>query len=205
MNRRQFFAGLVLTASSFGAMADDKKVIVVKIINFSCPVCRASENQDAPVISAAIGTGGQFAYAPIPSVAGEYAPEKVYYAVRKQGREAEKHVRLSLYRGAQDMNQPFTNIPQVIEWLKDDVPNEDIDWVKLANDAQSKDAGISLAKAASITQRAGAQALPAYVLIQENAPVATLDINTSGKGSSLLNLREEVIKRIGQLASDKKQ
>jgi CheY-like chemotaxis protein len=202
MKMRQFIAGLALAAASFGALAADTSVIVVKVINFSCPICRASENQDAPVISAANATAGQFVYAPIPSEAGEYAREKVYYAVRKQGREAEKRVRESLYRGAQDVNMPFMDITQVIEWLKDDVRNVRIDWQQLTADANSPEAMQALSKAAVLTQRAGAQQLPAYILVQGNAPVATLDIHTSGKGTSLLNLREDVIKRIGQLASD---
>jgi hypothetical protein len=202
MKRRQFIAGLVLVAASFGALAEDKSVVVVKVINFSCPICRASENQDSPISSAAFATAGQFVYAPIPSEEGEYAREKVYYAVRKQGRLAEQRVRESLYRGAQDMNMPFMDVTQVIEWLKDDVTDANIDWVRLAADAQGPDAMFSLQKAAQLTRRAGAQALPSYILVQNNAPVATLDTSSAGKGSSLLNLREEVIKRIGQLASD---
>jgi hypothetical protein len=202
MKRRQFIAGVVLAAASFGALAADKSVSVVKIINFSCPICRASENQDGPITGAAKATAGEFVYAPIPSEAGEYAREKVYYAVRKQGRQAEQSVRQSLYKGAQDMNLPFMDVTQVIEWLKDDVPNAGINWGQLAADAQSVDAMQALQRAAILTQRSGAQLLPSYVLIKDNAPVATLDTNSTGKGASLLNLREEVIKRIGQVASD---
>lgn len=205
MNWRNVIGGLVLAAVSHSALASDKSVVVVKIINFSCSVCRASENQDSPVITAADGTGGQFVYAPVPAEAGEFAREKVYYASRKQGSNTEKRIRESLYRGAQDLNMPFMDVAQVIEWLKDDVPDAGIDFDQLATEAKGAEAFTSLRKAAALTQRAGALALPSYILVQDNAPVATLDINTSGKGTSLLNLREEVIKRINQLASDNTQ
>lgn len=204
MKRRQFIVGLALAAAAVTSFAGDTAVVVVKVINFSCPICRASESQDAPVIVAADQTGGQFVYAPIPAEAGEFAKEKVYYAVRKQGRAAEKRVRESLYRGAQDMNMPYLDVIQVIEWLKDDIPDLDIDWLALTAEAQGPDAFAALRRAASLTQAAGAQILPSYIVIKNNAPVATLDINTSGKGNSLLSLRDEVIKRIGQSSGDTK-
>jgi len=210
MMRRRFLAGLAFTAglmlstASGSALAQDRSVVVVKVVNFSCPVCRASETQDNAVINAADRTGGQFVYAPIPSEAGEFAREKVYYAVRKQGRDAERRVRESLYKGAQDANQPFLDVTQVIEWLKDDVTDTPIDWVQLTADAKSEDAARALAKAANLTRTAGAQILPTYILVQNNATVGALDINTAGKGTSLLALRDEVINRIGQLASDPK-
>lgn len=201
MKRRKFIAGLALAVASFGAFASDTSVVVVKVINFSCPVCRASENQDAPVVAAADQTGGQFVYAPIPAEAGEFAKERVYYAVRKQGKRAEARVRASLYRGAQDANQPFLDITQVIEWLKDDVTDTPLDWVQLTADAQSPDSMAALQRAAALTKAAGSQALPSYIVVQNNAPVATLDINTTGKGNSLIALRDEVIKRVDQSAN----
>lgn len=202
MKRRQFIAGLVLATAGFAAYAADTSVIVVKVLNFSCPICRASENQDSAIIAAANATAGQFVYAPIPGEAGEFARERVYYAARKQGRQAEQRVRESLYRGAQDMNMPFMDVTQVIEWLKDDVTDIRMDWARLTEDAQDDTSMMALRKAALLTKNAGAQVLPAYILVQGNVPVATLDINTAGKGTSLLSLRDEVTKRIGQLASD---
>lgn len=202
MKRRHFLAGVALALASCAAFAGDSTVVVVKILNFSCPVCRASEAQDRPVVAAADQTGGQFVYAPIPQEAGEYAKERVYYAVRRQGRNAEARVRESLYKGAQDANQPFLDITQVIEWLKDDVTGSTIDWVQLTADAQSPDSLAALRRAAILAKRAGSQALPSYVVVQNNAPVATLDINTAGKGNSLIALRDEVIKRVEQSASD---
>lgn len=200
MKRRHFIVGLALAATAVTSFAQSTAIVVVKVINFSCPVCRASESQDAPVIVAADQTGGQFVYAPIPAEAGEFAKEKVYYAIRKQGRAAEKRVRESLYRGAQDMNMPFLDVIQVIEWLKDDIPDLEIDWLTLTADAQGPDAKAALRRAALLTKAAGAQVLPSYIVVQNNAPVATLDINTSGKGSSLVSLRDEVIKRVGELS-----
>jgi CheY-like chemotaxis protein len=206
MMRRPFLAGL-LVAACFGmtasAFAADTAVTVVKVLNFSCPICRASELQDAQIEAAATATGGRFAYAPLPSEAGEYAREKVYYAARKYGRSTENQVRAAIYRGAQDVNMPFMDVAQVIEWLKDQLPNSNIDWASLAADARSQDTAYALRKAAMLTSSAGAQLLPAYILVQNNSPVATLDLNTSGRGTSLPLLKEDVIARIGQLAAQK--
>jgi hypothetical protein len=207
MNRRALLGGMLLAAAAFGApasaLAADTPVTVVKILNFSCPICRASETQDAQIEAAAVATGGRMAFAPIPSEAGEFAREKVYYAARKYGRGTEDKVRSALYRGAQDVNLPFMDVPQVIEWLKDQFPDSRIDWASLSTVARSEETAYALRKAATLTSAAGVQQLPAYVLVKDNAPVATLDLNTSGRGASLPLLKEDVVARIGQLASNK--
>ena len=195
---------LLLVLSAFSASAQSSAITVVKILNFSCPVCRAAESQDAQIEAAAIRTKGVFVFAPIPSVEGEYAKERIYYASRKQGKEIEDVVRESLYRGTQDMGLPFLDLIQVVEWLKDDAPKVGIDFEKLAADARSPDATEALGRAASLASRAGSQSLPSYILVQDNQPVSTIDPATSGKGTSLLNMREEITTRMGRLAAGKK-
>lgn len=208
MNRRTIMGGILLAVAGIvappGAFAAETSVTVVKVLNFSCPICRASENQDASIAAAAAATGGRLVYAPLPSQEGTYAREKVYYAARKYGTSTENQIRSALYRGVQDVNLPFMDVPQVIEWLKDQMPNSHVDWEALASEARGDDAAYALRKAAILTKQAGAQLLPAYVLVQDNKPVGTLDLNTSGRGSSLPLLKEDVIARIGQLASTKK-
>jgi hypothetical protein len=207
MNRRAVLGGILLAAAALGApasaFATDTAVTVVKVLNFSCPICRASESQDAQIEAAAEATGGRMVFAPVPSEAGEFAREKVYYAARKYGRGVENKVRSALYRGAQDVNLPFMDVTQVIEWLKDQMPDARVEWSDLATVARSDETAYALRKAAMLTSSAGAQQLPAYVLVQENTPVATLDLNTSGRGTSLPMLKEDIVARIGQLASIK--
>lgn len=205
MNRRQVIAALGLLSCAVSAWADTSPVSVVKVINFACPICRASEVQDSGIVSAVKNSGGRFVYAPLPAEEGDYAKERVYYASRKQGDEVEARVRASLYKGSQDMGLPFQNPIQVIEWLKDDLGEEvGINYVRLLTDTNDKDTSIALGKAAAVAVAGGSQGLPSYILIQQNKPAATLDPSSSGKGSSLLNLREEVIKRISQLTTEQK-
>lgn len=208
MNRRMLLGGALLAGAFVGVpagalAANTSAVTVVKVLNFSCPICRASEPQDAQIEEAAAATGGQLVFAPIPSEAGEFAREKVYYAARKFGRHAENRIRAALYRGAQEVNLPFMDVVQVIEWLKDQMPDARIDWSSLAATARSEETSYALRKAAMLTTRAGVQRLPAYILVQDNSPVATLDLDTSGKGTSLPLLKDDVIARTGQLASKK--
>lgn len=208
MNRRALIGGILLASAlagmPTGAIASETSAVtVVKVLNFSCPICRASESQDAQIEEAAEATGGKLVFAPIPSEAGEFAREKVYYAARKLGRPAERFIRAALYRGAQDVNLPFMDVVQVIEWLKDQMPESQIDWASLTASARSEETAYALRKAAMLTNRAGVQRLPAYILVKDNTPVATLDLDTSGRGTSLPLLKEDVIARTGQLASNK--
>lgn len=204
MMLRRLALTALLAGAALSASAADKSIYVVKLLNFSCSICRASEIQDETIRQAAKATGGQFVYAPMPSEVGTYAREKVYYASRMQGPTAEAKVRAALYRGAQDMELPLSDMSQVIEWLKDEIGPGIVDWAKLRQDASGPEAEAALSRAAGVAVRSGAQALPSYVLIEDNEPVATLDTTNMSKGSSLLALRDEVVSRINQIAKGKK-
>lgn len=202
MNLRRLALTLALSAAAFSASAAEQAVSVVKVLNFSCPVCRASEVQDAAIKDAVRAAGGQFVYAPMPSEEGTYAREKIYYASRAQGAEAQ--VRAALYRGSQDLSLPLSDFVQVIEFLKDELGPNFLNYDRLRQDAESPAAQAALSRAATVAVRGGSHDLPSYVLIQDNTPVATLETTNLSKGSSLLSLRDEVVSRVNQLTAGKK-
>lgn len=204
MNLRRLALTLAFSAAAFSASAAEKAVSVVKILNFSCPVCRASETQDAAIKEATQATGGRLVYAPMPTEEGTYARERVYYASRSQGSIAESRVRAALYRGSQDLSLPLSDITQVIEFLKDELGASSLNYTLLRQEAESPAAQEALARAATVTVTAGSRDLPSYVLIQDNAPVATLETTNLSKGTSLLSLRDEVVARVNQLSAGKK-
>lgn len=193
--RRLILLLLLLSPLSFAAAAEP--VHVVKFINFSCSVCRASELLDAPIRAAVTQRGGRFVVAPLPPGLEE-ARERFYYALRDLGPEIEAEVRMSLYRGAQDLNYPLSDVAQTLDWLRSDMPSaESIDWIRVLEDVNGFKAGAAVERAVDLAIRAGVQIVPVYVLVQGNRILATID-TTSVPGGQLSGLREAVLQALQQ-------
>lgn len=172
---------------------------VVKIMNFSCPVCRASENLDPGIQEAVAASGGRFVPAPVPADDTSGARERVYYAARLQGEAVAQSVRKSLYKGSQDMQMPLDDVAQTVSWLQDDLAGNqvNVNWNQLIQDSQGSAADAALVRAARLALKGGGQGLPLYIVMQNNRVVASFDPQSTGTGS-LLTLRDAVVKAVNQ-------
>jgi hypothetical protein len=188
-------AGVI--AALFTPVAHATPVDVVKILNFSCPVCRASESLDNSIRDAVAATGGRFVPAPIPpdeSTGG--ARERVYYAARDMDPNDEPAIRTSLFKGSQDMQMSLSDVPQTVAWLEDDIGAQvKLNGQQLQANAEGPAAQAALGKAARLVMTSGAQALPTYIVLRQGTIVGTLDVDTI-QNKSLLNLRDAVITAI---------
>jgi len=200
LNVRGLIAATLLALSCIGAAAA-REVSVVKVVNFSCSVCRASESQDESIRAAVQATGGRFVLATMPVSADVYWRELMYYAARERDAALEPQVRQSLYRGAQDMGLPFADMPQVAVWLAQDLPDVKVDWAALGEQALSARAPRdALGRAMRLIVSAGVQKLPSYVLIADGELAGLLDPDTGSRTGSLVELRQSVVRRIEELA-----
>jgi len=164
---------------------------VVKFISFDCPVCRASEVMDAPIRELTQSRGGRFVIAPLPRGVNE-ARERFYYVLRHWGPEAETRVRLSLYRGAQDLNYPLNDVPQTLDWLQSDLTVNGVDWTRVTEQVNDRESAAAVSRAVRLAIRAGMQVVPTYVLVQGDRVIATLDPQAV-PGGELSALREAVL------------
>jgi protein-disulfide isomerase len=175
----------------------NEPVHVVKFVSVDCSVCRASENLDAPIRSAVEGQGGRFIVAPLPRGNNE-ARERFYYALRELGPEIETQVRRSLYRGAQDLGYPLSDAPQTLDWLQNDLASSAIDWKRFLDAVNGGETAAAVERAVQLAVRAGLQVVPAYVLVQNNKILTTLDPK-SVQGGELPALREAVLEALRNL------
>jgi len=191
---KRFFAIFTFLLSTQAFAVD-----VVKIMNFSCPVCRASESLDESIKDALVKSNGSFVPAPLPATDSSSARESVYYASRLQGPRIEALVRKSLYKGAQDMEMPLEDVAQTTAWLEDDLTAGPvaINWEQLVQDADSPQIASAIGRAARVALKAGAQKLPTYVVLKNNQVIGAFDPDSVGS-SSLISLRDAVVKAIHQ-------
>lgn len=176
------------------AFAGGEPVHVVKFISFDCSICRASEILDSPIKREVEKQGGQFVVAPLPRGLNE-ARERFYYALRDLGPEAESETRMSLFRGAQDLNYPLSDVPQVLDWLQLDLKLPSVDWTQILTEVNGTAPAAAVERAVVLAVRAGVQVVPAYVLIQGDRVLATLDTQST-QGGQLPALREAVISAV---------
>jgi len=183
---------LVVSLVPLWAQAD---VSVVKIINFSCPYCRASETMDDPIRRAAEASGGKMVYAALPADENsDGSRERVYYAVRSLLPDKEPLVRQSLYKGAQDLGYPLASAEQTIDWLSTDLVALKYDWTLATTAVESRATQDAFARAVRLTLKSGAQVLPSYVVVKDGELVRTLDVESTG--GSYAALREAVLTAI---------
>lgn len=195
---------MMLIAASTCAAAD-RQIDVVKIMSFSCPICRESEAQDVVIAEKITQEGGRFVFAPVPTVAAEgFFKELVYYGARTLGGRTADNVKLSLYRGVQDQGISFTDFLQAYVWLQSDPKYTEQQLQDIFKEAQSANAKAALTRASTLAVRTGVQNLPAYVLIVDGEPHSIVD-PTLVPGGSLLSLREEILSRVLKLRKGESQ
>ncbi|KWT98332.1 MULTISPECIES: hypothetical protein [unclassified Variovorax] len=176
-------------------------VDVVKIMSFSCPVCRAAEAQDVAIESAVKAVGGSFVRGPVPVDPAESgAKERVYYAARGVSPAVADTIKNAIYRGAQDLSIPLGEENQVLVWLQQqlgDMPEKDL--TALFEASRGPRGKGALSRAATLAVSVGVESLPAYVIVVDGRPVSSVD-PTSVPGGSLTRLRDEVISKVKTLA-----
>lgn len=193
---------VVAAAAALSAHADSSRNIVdvVKIMSFSCGFCLAAEAHDPAIENAVKTAGGKFVRAPVPVLEEDTgAREMLYYASREMGPEFANRVKVSLYKGAQDAEVSLYNFMQVYAWVTQDLSADEPKFQELFKRAQSKEGKDALARAARLASAAGVSSLPSYVIMVNGSIKAVLD-NSSEAGSSMANLRNNVISKIESLS-----
>jgi hypothetical protein len=186
---RKLLVALAVCAASLGFSststwaATPAPLHIVKLLNFGCPVCRASEANDPTIEAAARDAGATLSYAPVP-ISGD-APtsrEQVYYAIRPLGPQVEREVRESLYKGAQDAGQVFDTTASVLVWLHNDLPK-----LKLNSAAVEKAAAdeAPLRRAVRLVMLAHTTSVPDYVFIQDGQVIGSVSPATLPAGETI--------------------
>jgi protein-disulfide isomerase len=189
---KRLVAVAAMLAASITAHAE---VSVVKIINFSCPYCRASESMDEPIRRAVQEGGGRLVYAALPAdESSDGSRELVYYATRDAFPQLEPQVRAALFKGAQDLGYPLMTTEQTAEWLSTEMQDQKIDWTRITQAAAQQPTRAAFERAVRLTLKSGAQALPSYVIVKDGQLIKTLDVDSGGGNYSAL--REAVLTAI---------
>ncbi len=193
--------GALLCAGTSARAQAPNSVHVVKILSFGCPVCLMSEGIDAAIASAVSAAGGRFVPAPVPTGDDTVGnKERVYYAARDLNAAWAEPVKRSLYRGAQEVQVPLSDMMQVYTWLQQDLPSLEPHLGPVFQRAQSNEARDAMFRAARLALNAGVTKLPAYLVVHNGRTVAALD-PSSVPGQSFTALRDEVIARVQKAAS----
>ena len=196
---RRLTAFVLIGCAQLSAHAE---VSIVKIINFSCEFCKASEAMDEPIRRAIEATGGRMVYATLPADENaDGSRELVYYAARDAMPKEEPLIRRSLFRGAQDLGYPLVTVGQTVEWLNTDLVALKYDWTLLPALAEGRDARAAYKRAIALTVKAGATILPSYVIVRDGALLRTLDVDSAG--GTYTALREAVLSAIEKAAVPK--
>lgn len=177
-----------------------KRIDVVKIISFGCPLSRASDATDHSLRTFVEDLGGQFVVSPYPveieaksaqEVLSLSSKERVFYASRKKGAVISEKVKSSLFKGSQDMGLPLTTYMDVYTWLNQDIPDYSASFADIFLHAQEPATGESVKKVAYLAQQSGARSLPAYVVIVDGKILPAMGPDDI-QGGSLTRLRDSV-------------
>lgn len=179
---------------SFSSKADEAPINVVKIISFSCNVCRASEAID-PILSTEVRRrGGQFVWAPIPVAESDFlgVKERVYYASRTLDSELSLRVKESMYKASQDVLVPLTTFAQAHSWLTQDLLLDSETAQKIINQAQTPEGLVPLRRAFLLVKEGGISAVPSYLLIKNGKILKSFDM-TQSNIKSFSDLRDSIL------------
>lgn len=192
-SRRNIVVALVMTclAPLMAIGGELAPVNVVKIISFDCGVCLASDTLDGPIQAAVEQRGGRFVIAPLPRVETD-ARERLYYALRDAGPVLEYKTREALFKGSQEMNYPFAELADTLDFLRQEIGEDAVAWDRIVAQAQSPAGREPISRALRLVASSGAQVTPTYVLVREGEVLGTYDVNAS-PNNNLSSLREAVI------------
>lgn len=195
----KLFISLIILVASFSVKADP--VYIVKIINFSCAYCRASESIDPPIIQAVEGTGGKFVYAPLTWGEGQSSTKDLaYYWLKTKYAKSEDNIRDSFYKGSQDFGYLFEDPSQILVFLKQEYAGafDSLTVEEISNALNSDIAQGRRHKALKLGVEAGVNAVPAYIFVKNGKAVGLLDRESSSNNFSAL--RDAVLKKIDELS-----
>lgn len=191
---RRLALAALLAGAAWSAQA---AVSVVKVINFSCEFCKASEALDPPIRSVVELAGGKMVYAAMPADENsDGSRERMYYAARAKWPALEPRIREALYRGAQDLGYPLATANQTAEWLSTDLADLNYDWVSLVQSSATGEPKEAFTRALRLAVQAGVQVLPAYVVVRDGQVLQTLDVDSAGGTYSAL--RKAVIETVNK-------
>lgn len=199
--RRAFLTLALLAPVALADAAESEPIHVVKFIDFGCSVCRESELLDPPVRAEVERSGGRFVVAPLPRGRNN-ARERFYYALRELGPDLEVRVRMSMYRGAQDLGYPLADVPQTLDWLQSELTSDPIDWPRMIEAVEGPEPHAAVDRAVALAVRGGVQVVPAYALVRGSRVITTLDPKSVPNGE-LSALREAVLNALRQANSAK--
>lgn len=168
------------------------KLDLVKVINFSCGHCRASEGIDAPIQSAIEKSGGKFVFATMPA-SENTARELYYYTLRDAYPGLEPAARRALFEGAQDAAQVFGSAPELTVWLSARLTDPSVNWDWLTANASRPASRQALGRAINLILQSGAHSLPSYILIKDGKILRAFDFSPQ---SSYAELRDQVLAEI---------
>ncbi|MHB1666137.1 thioredoxin domain-containing protein [Thiomonas sp.] len=190
-------AGLLL--ASWMTHADP--VYLVELANFACPHCDHMHAYEPGIAQAVKATGGEFDFAPAPAEKQSDSAAKIYYAARQQGPVIAAETESLLFEAMAVDGLPVQNATQGIVFLQQDWPKTipAPDYDKLARD--TADAAVEAAANKAITLGAdmGASRLPAFIFIQNGAPVGMLA--RGARYPTMPRLRQAVLQAIGLYAT----
>lgn len=191
---------LLVVAAAIGASAHAARVDVVKIMNFTCSFCLASEGPDKLVEAAASSTGGRFVRAPVPLESTESgAKERVYYAARDMSEALAEKVKSSIYKGAQESQVNLDGYVQVYTWLLQDIPEQEASFNELFKRAQDPSTKAALNRAIALIAKSGVEQVPTYVVLKNGAIDSVYDTRA---GESVQVVRQNLIQKIQQLSKE---
>lgn len=203
MNRRNILAAglcglaLQLSPSISVAQTEPMTISVVKVISLSCPLSRESEQLDSSIRTAVEATGGRLAYAVMPVDPEFKGRELLYYGLRELNPARESIYRESLFKSTQDRGFEITDLTQLMVWFEQDLPDERIDYRRLAvavNSSTIKDAYV---RAVRVTVTSGVQTVPSYIVVTNDGIAGAFELSDGPNRFS--DLRNSVLQLINQI------
>lgn len=207
MNRRDFLmkAGLAGLALPFAAMAQTAPAtspglpasrsgtVLVEIINFHCPRCRAINDYASRLKQAAIAAGLDFRVTPITWENQSLWPDRVYYAARDLFPGSEELVREFLFDGIQREGMRFEDVAQVMAYLvRRELPKQlaqshpALSLSAIAEYAATDAPLISEMKVGRLLDMTLAQDVPVFAWVREGAVLQSLSPANSAEPLGLV-------------------
>lgn len=189
--RRRFLlaglAGLLVPWAAFaeapspGLPASPSGIVVVELINFHCPRCRAVTEHYDTMQRAAAAHRLALRFAPVAWEGQSAWPDRIYYAARDLFPAAESLVRDALFEGIQREGMSFEELPQVIAYLEQhQLPRRaraldaSFNLLAVADRAATDITLLSEMKASRLLDMSGASEVPAFVWVRDGEVIDTV-------------------------------
>lgn len=164
-----------------GLPASPSGMVVVELLNFHCPRCRAVNDYYDTLRQAAEAQGVALRIAPAAWEGQSIWPDKVYYAARDLFPAAESLVRDALFDGIQREGLRFEELPQVLAYLeRRQLPSRAkafdpaFSLLAIADRAATDIPLFSEMKAGRLLDMSGATEVPVFVWVRDGNVVDTL-------------------------------